>query len=56
MSTSDDPDKLLTEWLGELETLIGVSIYISHFAADDAWELFLSVFLFLPSLVCDWNF
>lgn len=24
-SLSDDPDKLLNEWLGELENLIGVS-------------------------------
>lgn len=24
---SDDPDKLLNEWLGELENLIGVSLF-----------------------------
>lgn len=27
-SLSDDPDKLLDEWLGELENLIGVSLLI----------------------------
>jgi hypothetical protein len=27
---SDDPDKLLSEWLGELENLIGVSLLHNH--------------------------
>lgn len=32
INLTDDPDKLLNEWLGELEHLIGVSFFaIKHF-------------------------
>lgn len=41
---SDDPDKLLNEWLGELENLIGVSSL--PFFSFLPFLLLLSIFMF----------
>lgn len=39
-SLSDDPDKLLNEWLGELENLIGVSFHFFNLSSRFHQSLF----------------